>query len=176
MEKNKMKIIICIFCWVLIFVSLLIYTHEEIHANNINIDSLNQYSEIKCRLLLQRNSAIQNQDIKFLVENFPEMVKSEIVSVSAYNNVESQTDATPNICAWGDKIRPGIVAVSRDLLKGKYNFNRNKKIYFPELDRHYTVLDKMNKRYSKTMDIFMGKNIQKARKFGRKKMKIYWIP
>lgn len=40
------------------------------------------------------------------------------VTATAYNSHSSQTDSTPNIAAWGDRLRPGMkaIAISRDLL------------------------------------------------------------
>ena len=37
---------------------------------------------------------------------------TRIVRATAYNAVPQQTDSTPEICAWGDRIKPGIIAIS----------------------------------------------------------------
>ena len=38
----------------------------------------------------------------------------------------------------------------------------------------YTVLDKMSKRFKRRIDIFMGKDVQRAREWGVQKRRIYW--
>lgn len=97
------------------------------------------------------------------------------VTATAYNNVPSQTDDTPDIAAWGDTIAPGmrLIAVSRDLLKE--GLKRGTKVRISGIDGEFVVLDKMNKRYKKRIDIYMGKNLQAARNFGRKTVTINWL-
>ena len=101
----------------------------------------------------------------------------EEVTVSAYNSLNWQTDGDPNITAWGDTLKPGLkaVAVSRDLLKLGLKHNTLVRIdTFPDT---FMVKDKMNKRWRKRMDIYMGTDVKKARKWGRKKLMIcYAVP
>ncbi len=102
--------------------------------------------------------------------------KNVVLSVvaTAYNNVPSQTDDTPDIAAWGDRIKPGmpLIAVSRDLLK--MGLKRGMKVQVSGLNGEFIVLDKMNKRYKKRIDIYMGKNIKAARNFGKKRVMLSW--
>ena len=93
------------------------------------------------------------------------------VTVTAYNNTVAQTDSTPNECAWGDTIRPGIIAISRDLQT--IGLTRHMKVIV-EGHGEFEVLDKMNQRFEKRIDIFMGKDIKKAKTFGKKELTIYW--
>lgn len=121
------------------------------------------------------NFTIQNYSLKYIVENDPVAriyLKSKIVRVSAYNNTTDQTDDTPDICAWNDRIRPGIVAVSRNLI-GE-GLGRNAEVYVN--GEVYTVLDKMNKRWKDSVDIYFGGEDKRkeARKFGVKKIRIFW--
>lgn len=97
------------------------------------------------------------------------------VTATAYTSHPNQTDSTPNIAAWGDKLRPGmkVVAVSRDLLD-KYGLTRGSKIKIHGLPGQYLVLDKMNKRWKKKIDIYMGKSKREAFKWGRRKVTIEW--
>ena len=101
----------------------------------------------------------------------------EEVTVSAYNSVSWQTDGDPNITAWGDTLKPGLkaVAISRDLLKLGLRHNTLVKIdTFPDT---FLVKDKMNKRWRKRMDIYMGTDVNAAREWGRKKLMIcYAVP
>jgi len=97
------------------------------------------------------------------------------VTATAYTSHVGQTDSTPNIAAWGDRLRPGMksIAVSRDLLK-KYGLKHKQKVRIKGLEGEYVVLDKMNKRWRKKIDIYMGRNKHKAFQWGRRKVEILW--
>jgi 3D (Asp-Asp-Asp) domain-containing protein len=97
------------------------------------------------------------------------------VTATAYTSHANQTDSTPNIAAWGDRLRPGmkVIAVSRDLLN-EYGLKHKQKVHIKGLEGEYVVLDKMNKRWRKKIDIYMGKNLRKAFKWGRRKVEIHW--
>lgn len=97
------------------------------------------------------------------------------VTATAYNSLPAQTDSTPDIAAWGDRLRPGmkVIAVSRDLLK-KYGLKHRDKVRISGLDGEYEVLDKMNRRWRKKIDIYMGKDRHKALEWGRKNVTIQW--
>lgn len=100
------------------------------------------------------------------------------VTASAYNSVHWQTDSiSPSIAAWGDTLKPGMksIAVSRDLIKLGLGHNTMVKIdTFPDT---FYVLDKMHYKWRNRIDIYMGKDIKKAREWGRKKIMIcYAIP
>ncbi len=97
------------------------------------------------------------------------------VQATAYTSHGNQTDSTPFLAAWNNRIRPGmkIIAVSRDLIT-KYGLGNGKKVRIQGLPGYYTVRDKMNKRYTKRIDIYMGMNRRKALRWGRKRTVIYW--
>ena len=97
------------------------------------------------------------------------------VTATAYTSHVAQTDSTPNIAAWGDRLRPGMkaIAVSRDLLN-IYGLKHKQKVRIKGLEGEYVVLDKMNKRWRKKIDIYMGMNKRKAFKWGRRKVEILW--
>jgi 3D (Asp-Asp-Asp) domain-containing protein len=89
------------------------------------------------------------------------VVATRIVSMTAYNSEPGQTDDTPFITANNTRVRDGIVAA---------NFLPfNTKVRIPELfgDRVFVVTDRMNKRYTNRMDIWMEKKSD-ALKFGVK--------
>jgi len=97
------------------------------------------------------------------------------VESHAYNSVASQTNATkPALTAWGDTLKPGMkaIAVSRDLIK--MGLTHNTKVKIKGLDGHYLVLDKMNKRWTKKIDIYMGVDVKAAKAWGKKKVTISW--
>ncbi len=94
------------------------------------------------------------------------------VTATAYNSLAYQTDSNPHITAFGDSLKPGFryIAVSRDLLDS--GLVHNTKVKIEGFDSLFTVKDKMNKRWRKRIDIYMGTDIKKAKKWGRKKVKI----
>ncbi|WP_445382193.1 3D domain-containing protein [Robiginitalea sp. IMCC43444] len=94
------------------------------------------------------------------------------VTATAYNSVRWQTSDDPSIAAWGDTLIPGMkcIAVSRDLLK--LGLARDTPVKISGMDGTYLVKDKMNARFKKHIDIYMGMDIQKAREWGRKKVTI----
>lgn len=98
------------------------------------------------------------------------------VTATAYNSVESQTKKGDAVtAAWGDKLKPGInaIAVSRDLLKEE-GIEYGAEVRIDGLPGTYKVLDKMNKRWEKKIDIYMGENIARAREWGKQKVEITW--
>ncbi|WP_043317640.1 3D domain-containing protein [Microbulbifer sp. HZ11] len=100
--------------------------------------------------------------------------KSMTVTATAYNSVEGQTDDDPWTAAWNNRLRPGdkIIAVSRDL--EKHGLTNGAKVKIEGLPGTYTVRDRMNKRYKNRIDVWMEEDIKKARKWGKKKLKIIW--
>ncbi|GAA0418573.1 hypothetical protein GCM10009133_28680 [Cocleimonas flava] len=107
--------------------------------------------------------------------NYSDYDKSLHVTATAYTSHADQTDSTPNIAAWGDRLKPGMkaIAVSRDLLK-VHGLKHKQKVRIKGLEGEYVVLDKMNKRWRKKIDIYMGMNKRKAFKWGRRKVEILW--
>jgi len=97
------------------------------------------------------------------------------VTATAYTSHVNQTDSTPFIAAWGDRLKPGmkVIAVSRDMLN-VYGLKHRSKVRIKGLDGEYLVLDKMNKRWKKKIDIYMGMDLKKAFKWGRKKVELQW--
>ncbi|RAV28079.1 3D domain-containing protein [Sinomicrobium soli] len=99
------------------------------------------------------------------------------VTAMAYNSVKSQTKAgDPAITAWGDRLKPGmkVIAVSRDLIK--MGLSHNTEVKIEGLDGVYVVKDKMNKRWKKKIDIYMGHDVKAARRWGRRKVTITFRP
>ena len=108
------------------------------------------------------------------VNSLPEAAELDIYwsgyySMTAYNSLEGQTDSTPCITANGfDLCKHGI----EDSIAA--NFLRfGTKVRIPELfgDRVFVVRDRMNKRYTQRIDIWM-KSYDNARDFGLKYAKI----
>jgi 3D (Asp-Asp-Asp) domain-containing protein len=96
---------------------------------------------------------------------------TRIVRVTAYNAVPEQTDETPDICAWGDQIRPGIIAISRDL--EQVGLTRGKEVYIEGIGKA-VVLDRMHDRKRNQIDIYMQR-YEDAVRFGAKELSISWL-
>lgn len=104
----------------------------------------------------------------------PKIIK---VTATAYNSLAYQTNSNPNITAFGDSLRPGMryIAVSRDLLDS--GLVHNTKVKIQGFDSLFTVKDKMNRRWRKRIDIYMGNDVKKAKKWGKNKIEIeYCLP
>ncbi len=97
------------------------------------------------------------------------------VTATAYTSHRGQTDKTPFLAAWNNRLRPGmkIIAVSRDMLK-RHGLRNGSKVKIGGLSGYYTVRDKMNKRFRKRIDIYMGLNKRRALRWGRRSVMLYW--
>jgi len=96
------------------------------------------------------------------------------VTSTAYNSVPGQTVGNPSITAWGDKLVPGMKAlsVSRDLIK--MGLTHGVEVKIDGLPGTYTVRDKLHKRWRKRIDIYMGDNVKAARGWGKREVTIRW--
>lgn len=102
------------------------------------------------------------------------------VTSTAYNSIAGQTDATPFITATGTRTRPGVVAVSRDLLR-RYPYGSRLKIVgiVPTRScglkkvptRTYVIEDTMNRRMVNKVDIWMESR-NEAMNFGKCQLKV----
>ncbi|PQV47770.1 3D (Asp-Asp-Asp) domain-containing protein [Jejuia pallidilutea] len=100
-----------------------------------------------------------------------------MVTASAYNSLEYQTDSDPNITAFGDSLQPGLkyIAVSRDLLA--LGLTHNTPVIIEGLEGIYLVKDKMHSRWKNRIDVYMGEDVKRAKKWGKKRVCIdYGIP
>ncbi|MCP2013436.1 3D (Asp-Asp-Asp) domain-containing protein [Deinococcus sp. HSC-46F16] len=103
--------------------------------------------------------------------------RSVVARATAYNSLAAQTDSTPFITATGTRTRPGVVALSRDLLRlfpygsrvtiedlsGKYNHLLRGRVFYVE--------DTMAARKTNSIDIWMSTRSQ-ALQFGARQVRI----
>ena len=75
----------------------------------------------------------------------------------------------------GDRLKSTTkaIAVSRDLLL-EYGLKHGTKVRIKGLSGEFLVLDKMNKRWRKQIDIYMGMNRKAAFKWGKRKVELSW--
>jgi 3D (Asp-Asp-Asp) domain-containing protein len=103
--------------------------------------------------------------------------RTAIVRATAYNSLAGQTDSSPFITATGTRTRPGVVALSRDLLR---SFPYGSKIMLEDLSggnnnllkgRIFVVEDTMAARKTNSLDIWMGTRSEAIR-FGARTLRI----
>jgi 3D (Asp-Asp-Asp) domain-containing protein len=95
------------------------------------------------------------------------------VTATAYNSLHGQgAGADHALAAWGDRLKPGMksIAVSRDLIPLGLGYNAE--VQIEGLPGTWVVKDKMHWRWKKKIDIYMGEDLQAARNWGRRKVKI----
>lgn len=100
--------------------------------------------------------------------------KELTVKVTAYNSLAYQTSPNPEIAAWGDSLKPGMkcIAVSRDLIK--LGLTRNTPVKLHGFEGIFLVKDKMHGRKKNQIDIYMGVDKKKAKRWGVKHLKIQY--
>ncbi|GGR55326.1 hypothetical protein GCM10008959_16170 [Deinococcus seoulensis] len=103
--------------------------------------------------------------------------QSAVARSTAYNSVPGQTDSTPFITATGTRTRPGVVALSRDLLR---TFPYGTKVMIEDLSGKYTnmlkgrvfvVEDTMAARKTNSVDIWMATRTE-ALNWGARQIRI----
>lgn len=98
------------------------------------------------------------------------------VTASAYNSLKVQGEGNPEITAWGDTLAIDVqsIAVSRDLIKK--GLKHNTPVLIEGFEGVFIVNDKMHPRWRNKIDIYMGKDKEKALKWGRRKVQISFPP
>jgi 3D (Asp-Asp-Asp) domain-containing protein len=91
-----------------------------------------------------------------------EYEKTRVVTITAYTNSPGETMGDPNMTASGQKVRLGIIAVSRDLLRDGWSYGST--VYIEGIGE-FTIADTMSSRYKNRADIFMFSK-RKAITFG----------
>ena len=97
------------------------------------------------------------------------------VTATAYTMREAETkQGNVGLSAWGDQLEPGMkaIAVSRDLIDE--GLGHMTEVRIEGLDGTWIVRDKMNKRWERKIDIFMGTDVEAAREWGKRTVTIHW--
>jgi 3D (Asp-Asp-Asp) domain-containing protein len=96
------------------------------------------------------------------------------VTATAYNSLPGQTQGDPTLTAWGIGLVPGMkaIAVSRDLIR--LGLTKGVEVRIDGLPGTYIVVDKMNKRWTRRIDIYMGTNVKAAKEWGKHEVTIRW--
>ncbi len=96
------------------------------------------------------------------------------VKATAYNSTRAQTDGRPDETACGTKLEPGrkVIAVSRDLRDAGLGCGTTVRI--EGMEGEWTVEDVTAARHENLIDLYMGKDVKRAREFGRQDVEIRW--
>lgn len=123
----------------------------------------------------EKNRRLRKAKQKFKYTSSAKYQHKMRVVATAYTSHRSQTDRTPFLAAWNNRIRPGmkIIAVSPDLIR-KYGLTNGVRVKIGGLPGTYVVRDKMNKRLHDHIDIYMGVNRRRALRWGRRRVVMYW--
>ena len=116
-----------------------------------------------------------NASLLFYGCNPKKEIKTIEVTATAYNSIGAQTHKDhPTVTAWGDELKPGMkcIAVSRDLIQ--MGLKHQTKVNIKGLPGTYIVLDKMDQRWEKKIDIYMGNDKEAALAWGKRKVTISW--
>ena len=132
----------------------------------INMLKENHFSIYACRGAADEISNFTFDVCKVLKKT--KFLDKENVTVSAYSASFDETDDSPNVPAAGGFNKIGQIAVSRDLFKRGWKFNKT--IIIDNLGT-FVVRDVMNKRFTKRVDVFLT-NKWKAKRFGVKRNKV----
>jgi len=103
--------------------------------------------------------------------------KSMEVTATAYATPgDNKEKDKHNITAWGHRLEPGMkaIAVSRDLIP--LGLTNETKVKIKGLKGEYLVLDKMNERWHKRIDIYFGHDRKAAKEWGKQSLTISWKP
>ncbi|MEW5775124.1 MAG: 3D domain-containing protein [Thermodesulfobacteriota bacterium] len=125
-------------------------------------------------LALAKKEDLSGLFYKFIVLNhksIQSLQRKLTVTVTAYSARPEETDDTPNHTASNERVRPGTVAVSRDLFDSGWVFG--KKIYIKGLGV-FTISDLMAQRKRNHIDIFIG-DTDEARSFGVQTLEAHLI-
>jgi len=100
------------------------------------------------------------------------------VTATAYNSLPSQSaePGDPTRAASGIRLRPGmrVVAVSDDLFELGLRFGARLRI--EGLEGEWSVADRMAPRWRRRIDVYLGNDLEAARRFGERRVRIRWKP
>jgi 3D (Asp-Asp-Asp) domain-containing protein len=101
-------------------------------------------------------------------------VRSVVVDATAYNSHPEQTGTDPTLSASGVRLEHGMraIAVSPDL--AKLGLVHGKKVRIEGLAGEWIVRDRMPARWKRRIDVYLGDDVEAARHFGRRRLRVHW--
>lgn len=103
----------------------------------------------------------------------PAGAREILVTAYAYTSRVGETDSQPTLAASGARLRPGMraIAVSPDLLAIGLAYGTRVEI---EGLGEWIVLDRMGDAHRRSIDLYLGEDLDAARAFGRQRVKLRW--
>ena len=100
------------------------------------------------------------------------------VTATAYNSLPGQSAESddPTLAASGTRLRPGmrVVAVSDDLFELGLRFGA--RVQIEGMAGEWRVADRMAPRWHRRIDVYFGDDVEAARRFGERRVRIRWKP
>jgi 3D (Asp-Asp-Asp) domain-containing protein len=129
-------------------------------VQNFNSDMIFKFNSLQSNLLDKKGRKLL-LSLLLLIFTISSSLSQTLVTTTVYNAVPAQTNSDPGHTASMFKLdltnpyKHRIIAVSRDLLK-KFPMHSKVRIQGTDYDGVYVVEDKMNKRYTKRIDILIN--------------------
>jgi len=103
----------------------------------------------------------------------PPRLRELEVTAHAFTSTRGQTDDQPTLTASGRELRPGMraLAVSPDLLALGLAFGMPVTI---DGLGEWIVLDRMADRHRRAIDLYLGDDLEAARRFGVRRVRMRW--
>ncbi|MFW5838046.1 MAG: 3D domain-containing protein [Desulfovibrionaceae bacterium] len=128
---------------------------------SLRVDLARSGAALQVLHAISRENRRQIDDIK----------RKRTLTVTAYSPRTQETDATPFTTATNNRVRPGIVAVSRDLFNQGWVFG--KRVYIKNYGV-FVIDDLMASHKKNQVDIFMMET-DAALEFGKKKLEVHLL-
>ena len=142
------------------------YLNDRVDALNDNLVSVVEETARGFSTMVDHVQYTKNR--VSMVEDALNLQDVRRVTVTAYTPSKTECDSDPDVTASMQKVRPGGVAVSRDLFESGWVFG--KKIYIEGVGV-FTILDLMNARWENRIDVVMFSS-KDAKRFGIKKGRV----
>ena len=151
-------------------IAFLLIVDEKQHAiianQDVKISTLQQELSI-AQIELSRDDVLIANLLKGWERSKP--VFNKLVTITVYTSRTQETDSTPWTTASNKKVRPGTLAISRDLLS---LIPYGTEVVLAGYGS-FVVTDTMNKRYKNAVDIWSG-DLKAAQLHGRKEGTLIW--
>jgi 3D (Asp-Asp-Asp) domain-containing protein len=97
-----------------------------------------------------------------------------LVTATAYTSPSPPAKGLVTTTAFGLWLRPGmrIIAISRDL--EAMGLTRGVRIRIDGVDGEWEVGDRTAKQWTRRIDLYMGDDVDAARAFGKRQVRIHW--
>lgn len=100
--------------------------------------------------------------------------RSLVVTATAYTSTEEETDGDPHLAAWSDRLAPGMRAIAVSLDLEALGLARGTEVKIEGLPGSWRVLDRMPARWNRRIDVYMGRDQERARSWGKRRVRISW--